>query len=148
MFVVCRMNLHCFVAFFQMKNKNYEQVEKVIRPLWTWIFVLLKVCKNWSQNTSKIIDNPVLRLVMQCPVKLSEGVIGGGGSHIKLRENARHLALGCKLQILVLLRVFGVEGHYICPFKYRLVLCTKKFTKNALTLITQQFHPHCTLLGA
>ena len=71
---------------------------------------------------------------MQCPVKLSEGVIGelGGDSHIKVRGNARHLALGCKLQILVLLRVFGVESHYICPFKYCLVLCTKKFTKNAL----------------
>ena len=52
--------------------------------------------------------------------------------------DAPSLSLGCKLQILVSLRVFGMESHYICPFRYRLVLCIKKFTKNALTLTTQK----------
>ena len=31
-----------------------------------------------------------------------------------------------------------MESHYICPFRYRLGLCIKKFTKNALTLTTQK----------
>ena len=53
-------------------------------------------------------------------------------------RDARRLALGCKLQILVSLGVFGMERHYICPFRYCLVLCIKKFTKNALTLTTQK----------
>ena len=44
------------------------------------------------------------------------------------------LALGCKLQILVSCRVFGMESYYICPFRYCLVLCIMRFTKNALTL--------------
>ena len=52
--------------------------------------------------------------------------------------DARRLALGCKLQILVSLRVFGRESRYICPFRYRQVLCIKKFTKNALTRTTQK----------
>ena len=81
-----------------------------------------------------------------------------GGLPYKTNGDARHLALGCKLQILVSLRVFGMESHYICPFRYRLVLCLKKFTKHALTLTTQksplardQFklepHPHWSPLG-
>ena len=37
-----------------------------------------------------------------------------------------------KLKILVSLRVFGTKSHYICPFTYRLGLCIKKFTKNAV----------------
>ena len=52
--------------------------------------------------------------------------------------DARCLALGCKLQILVSRRMFGMESHYICPFRYRLVLCIMKFTKNALTLTTEK----------
>ena len=31
-----------------------------------------------------------------------------------------------------------MESHYVCPFRYRLVLCIKKFTKKALTLTTQK----------
>ena len=34
-----------------------------------------------------------------------------------------------------------MESPYICPFRYRLVLCIKKFTKNALTLLTTQKSP-------
>ena len=33
------------------------------------------------------------------------------------------------MQILVSLGVFGTESHYICPFRYRLGLWIKKFTK-------------------
>ena len=39
--------------------------------------------------------------------------------------DTRRLVLGCELQILVLLRVFGMESHYICPFTYRFVRCIK-----------------------
>ena len=47
------------------------------------------------------------------------------------------LIQGCKLQILVSLRVFGMESHSICPFGYRLGRCIKKFTKIAVKLATQ-----------
>ena len=63
---------------------------------------------------------------------------GGGELPYKRDGDARRLALGCKLQILVTLRVFEMESHYICPFRYHLGLCIKKFTKNALTLATQK----------
>ena len=53
-------------------------------------------------------------------------------------RDSRRLALECKLQILVSLKVFGMESYYICPFRYRLGLRIKKFTKNALTLTTQK----------
>ena len=52
-----------------------------------------------------------------------------GGLPYKSDGDALRLALGCKLQILVALRVFGMESYYICPFRYRLVLCIQKFTK-------------------
>ena len=81
-----------------------------------------------------------------------------GGKELPYKRNgdARRLALGCKLQLLVSLRVFGIESLYICPFKYRLVLCIKKFTKNALTVTTEKSplgfslelgpHPHWSSL--
>ena len=62
----------------------------------------------------------------------------GGGLPYNSDDDTGRLALGCSLQILVSLRVFGMESHYICPFRYHLVLCIKKFTKNALTLTTQK----------
>ena len=78
-------------------------------------------------------------------------------SHIKVYVgDARRLTLGCKLQILVSLRVFGMESHYIGPFRYLLVLSIKKFTKNVLTDSTEIFlrgqfklepHPHWSPLG-
>ena len=40
------------------------------------------------------------------------------------------------LQILLSLRVFGMESRYIDPFRYRLVLCLKEFTKNDHTEIS------------
>ena len=39
---------------------------------------------------------------------------GGGNSHIK---------------VTVSFGVFETESHYICPFRYPLGLCIKKFTK-------------------
>ena len=63
---------------------------------------------------------------------------GGGELSYKSDRNARRLALGCKLQILVSLRVFGMKSYYICPSRYRLVLCVKKFTKKYLTLTRQK----------
>ena len=36
--------------------------------------------------------------------------------------DAHRFDLGCKLQILVSLTVFGMEGHHICPFRYHLVI--------------------------
>ena len=52
-----------------------------------------------------------------------------GGLPYKSGGDALRLALGCKFQILVSLRLFGMESYYICPFRYRLVLCIKKFIK-------------------
>ena len=34
---------------------------------------------------------------------------------------------------------FGTESHYIFPFRYRIGLCMKTFTKNAVTLTTQKY---------
>ena len=61
-----------------------------------------------------------------------------GGLRYKSEGDVRRLALECKLQILVSLRVFGMESHYICPFKFRLIMCIRKFTNNTLTQTTQK----------
>ena len=67
------------------------------------------------------------------------GAPGGGGLPCDSDGDAGRLSMGCKLQILVSLRVFGMESQYICQFRYHLVLCIKKFTKNAPTPSTQKF---------
>ena len=59
------------------------------------------------------------------------------GLPYKSDGDARCLAMRCKLQILVSLKVLGMESYYICPFRHRLIRRIKKFTKNALTLTTQ-----------
>ena len=46
----------------------------------------------------------------------SRGERGGEGSD----GDAHRLALGCKLHILVSLRVFEMERHYICPIQVSL----------------------------
>ena len=51
---------------------------------------------------------------------------GGGGHPKKIDGDAGRLALGCKLQILVSHRAFGMESRCICPFRYHLVLYIKK----------------------
>ena len=63
----------------------------------------------------------------------------GRGLPYKSEGDARRLALWSKLQILVSLTVFGMESHYSFPFRYRLVLCIKKFTNNVWTMETQKF---------
>ena len=62
----------------------------------------------------------------------------GGNSHLKVTGVLVASLWGCKLQILVKLRMLGMESHYMCPLRYRLVLYIKKFTTNALTLTTQK----------
>ena len=65
------------------------------------------------------------------------GVKGGFWSHLEKVSQPRPQGFSLK-------KMGGkspgdeVESHYICPFRYRLVLCIKKFTKNALTLTTQK----------
>jgi len=44
---------------------------------------------------------------------------------IKSDRDARRLAYGCKLQIMVLLRHLRTESHYICPFQYHSWLCKR-----------------------
>ena len=62
-----------------------------------------------------------------------------GRSPYKSYGNARSLVLGRKLQILISLGLFGMEGYYICPFRYRFVVChNDKSTKNSLTLTTRK----------
>ena len=62
----------------------------------------------------------------------------GGNFHLKLTGMLVVSLWGCKLQILVKFKMFGMESHDMCPLRYRLVLCVKKFTTNALTLTTQK----------
>ena len=57
---------------------------------------------------------------------------GVGGLPYKKEEDACRLALGCKLQILVFLRVFGMESNL--PIQVSLSTVHKKIYKNALTL--------------
>ena len=88
-----------------------------------------------------------------------EAVLSRGGYFsYKSDDDARRLAFGCKLQILASPRVFGMESHYICPFRYRLVLWRiKKFTKKCPDTdyteisLRGQFklepHPHWSPLG-
>jgi len=68
--------------------------------------------------------------------------VGGGwgwNSKIKVTGNARHLALWCKSQIFVSLKVFWDGKSLYLPIQVSLtVLCIKKFTKIALTLTTQK----------
>ena len=59
------------------------------------------------------------------------GKIPEGNSHMKVTGCFDSL-WGQKFQILVSLGVFGMERHYICPFKYRLGLSIKKLTKNTV----------------
>ena len=63
---------------------------------------------------------------------------GGGGRGMdsqKSEGDAPHLTLGCKLQILVSIRVFRTESHHICPFSYQLGLYVKIFLKNAVSVL-------------
>ena len=54
-----------------------------------------------------------------------------GGLPYKTDGDARPLALGCKLQILVSLKVFGMESHYIyiCPIQVSLSTVHKEIQK-------------------
>ena len=52
----------------------------------------------------------------------------GEGLPYKSDGDARRLALGCKSQILVSLRVFGMESHYL-PFQVSLSIVHKKIDK-------------------
>ena len=65
------------------------------------------------------------------PTSLAPEKPEGDSHQDKSDGDTCRLALGCKLQILVSLRVFRMESHYIYPFRYHLILCIKKFTKNA-----------------
>ena len=60
---------------------------------------------------------------------------GGGGLPYKSDGDTRRLALGCKLQILVSLRVLRRKSVYL-PIRSRLGLCIKKFTKNAVMSVS------------
>ena len=80
--------------------------------------------------------------------------VPGRGLSYKSDRGARRLALGCKLQIFVSHGVFGMETYYISPFRYRLVLCIKKFlkkcpdtdhTKSPLGVSLSLSHPHIGL---
>ena len=63
--------------------------------------------------------------------------------------DAPSLSLGCKLQILVSLRVFGMESHYICTFGYRLSLTAvhkeTMVSLQAFLSFLSRAHPNCPL---
>ena len=75
----------------------------------------------------------------------------GGTLPWKSDGDARHLALLCKLQILVSFRVFGMDSHCICPFRYYLGPCIRKFTKKCCYICFSMFsfkpHSHWSPLG-
>ena len=52
----------------------------------------------------------------------------GEGLPYKSDGDARRLALGCKSQILVSFRMFGMESHYL-PFQVSLSIVHKKIDK-------------------
>ena len=81
-----------------------------------------------------------------------------GGLLYKTDGEARRLALGCKLQILVSLRVFGMESYYISlPIQVSLSTADKEIYKNfpgtdhTEIFLKGQFklelHPHWSPLG-
>ena len=80
----------------------------------------------------------------------------GGELTYKSDGDARRLALGCKSQILVSLRVFGMERHYL-PIKVSLSIVHKKiykkcpYTDHTEISLTGQFklepHLYCSPLG-
>jgi len=73
------------------------------------------------------------------PKMMFQGLVPRGGScHITVMGIPVVSLWGSKLQILVSIRVFGMESHFICQFKYRLILYKKKYTKKVLTLTTQK----------
>ena len=62
-------------------------------------------------------------------ILLSISVVKMGVSAILMWQGCSSSRLGCKLHILVSLRVFGTDRHHICPCRCRLGLWIKIFTK-------------------
>ena len=52
---------------------------------------------------------------------------GGGGLLHESDGDARRLAQGCKLRILVSFRVHRTESQYFDLYRYRFGLCVKKY---------------------
>ena len=80
-------------------------------------------------------ENWIQSLAMRISVMNARG--GGGDSHIKVTGILVVSVWGVKRRFWPHLGCLGWKV-IICPFRYRLVLCIKKFTKNALKLTTQQ----------
>ena len=72
---------------------------------------------------------------------------GGGELSYKSGRDARRLALGCKLQILVSLKVFGMKSQYM-PIQVSLGTVRKEIykkcpdTDQTETYFRGQFKPH------
>ena len=100
----------------------------------SWIFLI--VIKGVLIHNSKLTQKDgrakkTANLAWQAP---------GGDSHIYRDGKARRLTLGCKLQILVSLRVLRRKVTIIFrPFRYRWGLCINKLTKNTVISVSISF---------
>ena len=131
-------SVYLFVCLFSFSRKQ-KQKRPWRKPKILWMQPRLRVLKIraiWRRRREKATLKKSRKCTQSVTLTLSrffgEGAVfsqGVGGLSYKLDDDARCLTFGCKLQILVSLRLFGMENHHICPFRYRLVLFIKKFTK-------------------
>ena len=64
-----------------------------------------------------------------------DGKVSRGESYLKVSGMLVVSLRGVNRRVLAhlyVLRVFGRENHYICPFRYRLWMYLKKITNNAV----------------
>ena len=83
-------------------------------------------------NLSKTFDTFLEHVIVRASDQCTEGHgLGRGDSHIKVTGMLIVSLRGINFRFWSHLR-----GQYICPFRYHLGLCIKKFTKNAITAFT------------
>lgn len=131
----------------------YKKQSGNIKFVFEWVFSGLQSC---TYKPTRIFNWLTFMNPEKYPPLLSH-VVGSyvypppppqRGFLYKSDRDARHLSLRCYLENMASLRVFGMERYYNCTFRYRLIVCIKKFTKNVLTLaIQKEPHPHWFPLG-
>ena len=105
-----------------------ESKHSTVICTWTRLFfavnfvVCLRYLLAWS-SFSSVFCTPF----WTCTGPLELLNPGGGGLPYESDGDARRLAKGCKLQILVPLRVHRTESQYFHLYRYCLGLCVKKY---------------------
>lgn len=95
------------------------------------------------------INNLSLCISRSASLSITSSLRQGAGAALSYKSDGDscHLALLCKLPILVSFKVFGMESHCICPFRYCLGPCIRKFTKNVVTSVLVCSPLSHTLIG-